>query len=133
MDTNQDLDVPLQAESVQDTLKQHFLPLAKMLEMGYPLPVQTDYVNIIKSSIPTGESTLNYFTQQSLKNLPSIMEKSAHGKWKNAMVSSRDEMWFITYRSNVFPSDIEACGHAMVMFRNGALKSLQYTDNELER
>jgi hypothetical protein len=127
-------------DSVQKTIKQHFLRLAQILEKGNPIPIEMDYndnLNFIKClmpTMPTGQAMflIRRVIQGYFSTFPKTMESSGLGNWKEikAMSGDKKKFWVILYRFGAYPSDEEACKH--VLSDSTATKPLQYTDDELK-
>jgi len=119
--------------TIEATIKRHFLDLAKMLEKGHPLPIQTNNDTIIQCPMPSGRDlqSARSIIEGYIASFPQRMASTGYGEWKIARIMSVDKKDFriLVYRCDAFDSDEKAKDYAMSA--ENSLQHLQYTDDEL--
>ena len=87
----------LASDEVQLTIKQHFLPLAKRLEKGHPIPIKTNNLDIIKCPMTSGRDLqgIRFVIEGYLNNLPQGMKAPHATSGRKVMSDDKTEFWII--------------------------------------
>jgi hypothetical protein len=124
--------------NTEATIKKHFLGLAKMLEKGYPLPIQTNNDKIILCPMPSGwiPGWISGAIQQYTEVFPRRMRIEG-SEWKKLRItSSTNKTWVLLYRCEAFPSDGEASSDEeatrSALSPKNLLQQIHYADYELK-